>query len=103
MLRPTVSRLVCVGDRHPSWTHDQIYITVRQLQVCLYGAPSLTRGLVCSLQLLVVLTSAVVLGSESHKSYDRILLSHILESTSLENNCDPSVILPLCSRYSGSK
>jgi hypothetical protein len=34
ILRPTVSRLVCLGIMHPSATYDQIFITVRQLQVC---------------------------------------------------------------------
>jgi hypothetical protein len=42
MLRPTVSRPVCVGVRHLSGTQDQIFVTVRQLRVCGFVAPSLT-------------------------------------------------------------
>jgi hypothetical protein len=36
-------------------------------------APSLTRGRVCRLQILLVLGSAVILGSECRGSHDRIL------------------------------
>jgi hypothetical protein len=47
-------------------------------------APSLTRGRVCCLQLLLVLASAVILGSEFRGSHDHILLSHIRDSPNLE-------------------
>jgi hypothetical protein len=46
--------------QHPSGAEDQIFITVRQLYFYWYGAPSLTRGRVCSLQLLLALVSAVI-------------------------------------------
>jgi hypothetical protein len=52
----------------------------------LCGAPSLTRGRVYSLQLLLVLTSAVILGSESRKTHDHISLSQIQNSRNLEGH-----------------
>jgi hypothetical protein len=38
MLRPTVSRPVCLGIKHPSGAYNQIYSTVRQFLVCWCGA-----------------------------------------------------------------
>jgi hypothetical protein len=47
-----------------------------QLLVCWCGALSLTRWRVCRLQLLMVLASADIFGSDSRGTRDRILLSH---------------------------
>jgi hypothetical protein len=82
-LRPTVSRLVCPGVRHPSGTRDQFFflleIFFRQLRVCCFVAPSLTRGRVCNLlvHLLLGLARTSTLGSKSHRTHGHILLSHL--------------------------
>jgi hypothetical protein len=48
--------------RAPIWAHDQIFFTVWHLPSCFCGAPSLTRGRVCHLYMLLALASAVFLG-----------------------------------------
>jgi hypothetical protein len=66
------------------WAQDQIFVTVRHFRVCCCGAPSLMRGRVCRLQLLLVLASAVILGSDSRGTHDHILLFQIQYSPNLE-------------------
>jgi hypothetical protein len=60
-------RSVSLGVRHPSGTSDQFFflleILFKQFQVCYFVAPSLTRGRVCNLLLLLVLARAVPLKS----------------------------------------
>jgi hypothetical protein len=58
-----------------------------QLNTCCYGpyvTPSLPRGRVCRLQLLLVLASAVILRSESRRAHDHITLYQIRISPNLE-------------------
>jgi hypothetical protein len=50
------------------------------------GELSLTRGRVCRLRLMLGLASAVILGSESRRTYDHILLSKIWDSPNLEGH-----------------
>jgi hypothetical protein len=44
------------------------------------------RGWVCCLQLLMVLASAVILGSESRGTHDDILLSQIRDSPNMKGH-----------------
>jgi hypothetical protein len=50
------------------------------LGICYYKTVSLTRGRVCNLQLLLGLTRAILLGSESRWTHDHNLLHHFLDS-----------------------
>jgi hypothetical protein len=61
ILWSTVSRPVCCGVKPSSGVQNQIFIALRRLRVYWCGVPSLTRGLVCRLQLLLSLVSKVIL------------------------------------------
>jgi hypothetical protein len=74
---------VHLGVKHLE-THEQNFF---QLNTCLHSpsvTSSLTRGWICSLQLLLALARAVILGSESSGTRDHILLSQIQDSLNLE-------------------
>jgi hypothetical protein len=73
-----------LDDRPLETTSNFIF----QLNACGYSpyvTSSLMRGRVCPLQLLLVLASAVILRSESHKTHDQILLPQIRDSPTLED------------------
>jgi hypothetical protein len=77
MWRPTISRSVYFGRKHPSGAYYHTFVTVRQLWICWCGALSLTRGRVCRLQLLLALANADILGFESRGTRGHILQSQI--------------------------
>jgi hypothetical protein len=80
--------------RQAPWDSRQVIFC--QLNTCShspYVTSSLTRGCGCSLQLLLVLASAVILRSESRGTHDHILLSQIRDSPNLEGQA-PVFISP---------
>jgi hypothetical protein len=77
ILRLTVSKFSKSWFRAPYGAHDPIFITLWHLRTCFCGVPSLTRGRVCLLCMLLALARAVFLGSKSLGTRDHILLSQI--------------------------
>jgi hypothetical protein len=77
--RQSVGQSVLVSGHNPGpWSAFLLFeIFLRQLLVY-FVAPSLPRGRVCTLLLLLGLTSAVALVSESRGTQDHILLSQVL-------------------------
>jgi hypothetical protein len=77
-LRLTVSQSVSLGvEPHLGLMTRELASTIWQLRSGFCGAPSLTRGWVCLLYMLLGLPNAVFLGSESLGTRDHILLSQI--------------------------
>jgi hypothetical protein len=69
----------------PTWgPRPDLYCCQTVLDLFLCGAPSLTRGPICHLQLLLVLASAVIYGYESGGTQDHILLFQIQDFPNLE-------------------
>jgi hypothetical protein len=68
----------------PIWGQRPNFYFCQTVSGLLMRAPSLARGRVCRLQLLLVLASAVILGSGFHGSHDHILFSQIGDFPNLE-------------------
>jgi hypothetical protein len=82
MLRLTVSQSVSLGvEPHLGLMTRYLAITNWQLRSCFCGAPSLTRGRVCLLYMLLGLPKAVFPGSDFLGTRDHILLSQMWDFT----------------------
>jgi hypothetical protein len=68
------------GDRPPSRAPDQFYFRFRQLLACCYGEPSVTRGQVCNLQLLLGLALAAPLVYAVRGTHGQNLLFSFCDS-----------------------
>jgi hypothetical protein len=91
--QPIHSELLKTGSLLPislSWrqapwaSQPVIFFSNWTLAVSPYVTSSLTRWWVCCLQMLLVLTSTVILMSEFHGAHDHILLSQIQDSRNRE-------------------
>jgi hypothetical protein len=95
--RPTVSRPVCPGVRPPLGSVNNFSFSLKfSLDSCgvyYFVSPSLTRGRVCHLILLLALASVILLGSESRGTQDDILLSQFVR-LSQPVGSDPRIYIP---------
>jgi hypothetical protein len=93
-LRQAVYRQsVPLGDKSLRLTTSNFIFQLNTCGYSPYVTSSLTRGWVCRLQLLLVLTSAVIFRSKSRETHDPILLSQIRHSPNLEGQV-PVLITP---------
>jgi hypothetical protein len=83
-LRLTVYRQSVRLGAKPLESHDQRCFQLNNCGYNPYVTSFLRRGWVCRLQLLLVLASEVILGSEFCGTHDHILLSQIRDSPNLE-------------------
>jgi hypothetical protein len=84
MLRPTVCLPFLSCLQAPIWSpRPNFYYCQTVAGLLMWGAFSVKRR-VCHLESLLVLASAVILGSESLGTHDHILLSQIQDSPNLE-------------------
>jgi hypothetical protein len=83
-------------NKAPNWDlRPDLYYCQRGTGLLMSGALSLTRGSVCRLQLLLILASTVILGSESRGIRNHISLSqirdfqfrHLLRLAGLRRRC----------------
>jgi hypothetical protein len=76
--RQSVGQFVLVSGAHLGPVTN-LSFSFRQLRLCYFVAPFLTRGRVCNLlvQLLLGPTRAATLGSKSLRTHGHILLSHL--------------------------
>jgi hypothetical protein len=78
------SQSVRLGDK-PLETHDQhFFFQINTWFHSPYVTSFVTRGWVCSSQLLLVLASAVILRYDSRRTHDDILQSQIRDSPNME-------------------
>jgi hypothetical protein len=70
--------------RQAPWDARPVFFPTEHIWSCPYETSSLRGGLVCLLQLLLVLASAVILRSESRRTHDHVLVSLIWDSPNLE-------------------
>jgi hypothetical protein len=84
MLRPTVSRPVCLDVKPPVWGLRSDFCYCQAVAGLLMLDALSDERTVCRLQLQLAFVSAFILKSESCGTHDRILVSQIRDSSNLE-------------------